>query len=191
MHQPFCSPQTKPQQDFFSEPSQASLTCTVDPAAYVPDARKLEGAEGREVFSEKKGISLFKVRLGWGVGGGGGVWKQTSSLLTGWRVALQTRQMDSHCDIPPAPPPIHVSKPNNKQDKTLRVRRLYDPDRRNLLYVAYSTRLSTAADEGGVSTGRYRTSICAVHLPNAPPVGAPAALPSAAVGADAGSAAAE
>jgi catabolite regulation protein CreA len=70
------------------------------------------------------------------------------------------------------------------QDKTLRVRRLYDPDRRSLLYVAYSTRLSTAADEGGVSTGRYRTSLCAVHLPEAPAVGAPAELPSAAVSAE-------
>jgi catabolite regulation protein CreA len=64
------------------------------------------------------------------------------------------------------------------------VRRLYDPDRRNLLYVAYSTRLSTAADEGTVTTGRYRTSICAVHLPDAPPVAQPAALPSVEVGAE-------
>lgn len=71
------------------------------------------------------------------------------------------------------------------QDKTLRVRRLYDPDRRTLLYVAYSTRLSTAADDGAVTTGRYRTSICAVHLPDAPPVAAPAVLPSAPVAADA------
>jgi catabolite regulation protein CreA len=40
--------------------------------------------------------------------------------------------------------------------QTLRVRRLYDPTRDTLVYVAYSTRLSSAADEGAVSTGRYR-----------------------------------
>lgn len=79
----------------------------------------------------------------------------------------------------------HLPRP---QDKTLRVRRLYDPDRRNLLYVAYSTRLSTAADDGAVTTGRYRTSLCVVHIPEAPPVAAPAALPSAAVGAADGAA---
>jgi hypothetical protein len=48
------------------------------------------------------------------------------------------------------------ARPPRPQDKTLRVRRLYDPDRRNLLYVAYSTRLSGASDDKGVSAGRYR-----------------------------------
>ncbi|GBF99110.1 hypothetical protein Rsub_11919 [Raphidocelis subcapitata] len=117
--------------DFFSEPSQASLTCTLTTEAFngIPDPKKLEGGEGREVFSEKKGLSIFK-------------------------------------------------------DKTLRVRRLYDPDRRNLLYVAYSTRLSTAADDKGVSTGRYRTSLCTVHLPEAPPVAVPAQLPAVTVSAE-------
>lgn len=55
------------------------------------------------------------------------------------------------------------------QNKTLRVRRLFDKERRTLLYVAYATRLAPGGDgadaEGAGS--RYRTSICAVPLPAA------------------------
>jgi hypothetical protein len=153
-----------------AEPSQASLTCAVAPGAFVPDPKKLEGTEGREVFSEKKGISIFKVRP-----------------APASRVPLP--HPADHPQHPPFPPPPHPPSthptPPPRQDKTLRIRRLYDPDRRTLLYVAYSTRLSTAADEGGVSTGRYRTSICALHLPDAPAVGGAAAeLPSAPVAAE-------
>ncbi len=59
---------------------------------------------------------------------------------------------------PPLPPPLGAA-----------VRR----------YTAYSTRLTSAADDGGVSSGRYRTSICALALPRAPPpaVEAPAPTP--------------
>ena len=53
------------------------------------------------------------------------------------------------------------------QNKTLRVRRVFDAERRTLLYVAYATRLAPGGDgadaEGAGS--RYRTSICAVPLP--------------------------
>jgi catabolite regulation protein CreA len=107
--------------DFFSEPSQASLTCVLGGDASSSSsplsqetteslARRLGGNGGVEVFAERKGLNLLR-------------------------------------------------------DKTLRVRRLFDADRRAAVYVAYSTRLGTAGDEGGVSTGRYRTSICAVPLP--------------------------
>lgn len=102
----------KLQKDFFSEPSQASLTCSIAPDATIRDVASLGGLEGKEVFAEKKGLSIFK-------------------------------------------------------DKTLRVRRIYDPTRGTILYVAYSTRLSSAADDGNVSSGRYRTSICALKLPAA------------------------
>ena len=59
-----------------TEPSQASLSCTIAPGAYAPDPKRLgEGGEGREVFSEKKGLSLFKVGWWWCVcRGGGWVW---------------------------------------------------------------------------------------------------------------------
>jgi len=101
--------------DFFSEPSQASLTCAITGPVSIkqgsPD--KLGGAEGSEVFSEQKGLNLFK-------------------------------------------------------NKTLRVRRVYDARRNALVYVAYSTRMTAAADDGAVSSGRYRTSICAVKLPDLP-----------------------
>ena len=43
---------------------QASLTCAVTGPITVPDMKKLEGSEGREVFSEKKGLNLFQVRMG-------------------------------------------------------------------------------------------------------------------------------
>ena len=44
------------------EPSQASLTCAATADAYAPDPKKLEGGEGREVFAERKGLSIFKAR---------------------------------------------------------------------------------------------------------------------------------
>lgn len=61
------------------------------------------------------------------------------------------------------------------KDKTLRVRRVYDPERRTLIYVAYSTRLS----DDNVTAGRYKTSLCTVHLPDPAPA-APAAAAAAA-----------
>lgn len=49
------------------------------------------------------------------------------------------------------------------QQKSLRVRRLYDSKRSTVIYIAYSTRLTSAGDEGGASTGRYKC-VC-FHLP--------------------------
>lgn len=103
--------------DFFSEPSQASVTCAaIGPVTIKNPNVKASG--GQEVFAEGKGLNLF-------------------------------------------------------QQKTLRVRRVYDEKHDTLLYVSYSTRLANNNDEG-VSSGRYRTSICA--LPVAPTVVA-AAVP--------------
>jgi len=47
-------------------------------------------------------------------------------------------------------------------NKTLRIRRLFDESKKSLVYVAYSTRIGSAGDEGKVSAGRYRTSICVI-----------------------------
>ena len=85
--------------------------------------------------------------------------------------------------------PTTTTTTRRPQDKTLRIRRLYDADRRSLVYVAYSTRLSTAADDGGVSTGRYRTSVCALRLPDAPAAAAAAAAEAGAAAAPAAAAA--
>lgn len=107
----------KLKKDFFTEPSQASLTCAITGPVKVKDLKQLTVSGGAEVFSEKKGLNLF-------------------------------------------------------QDKTLRIRRLFDAKRNTVVYVAYSTRLSSASDDGAVSAGRYRTSICALGLPaeaTAPP----------------------
>lgn len=99
------------------------------------------GLEGKEVFAEKKGLSIFKDKVGVCVWGG----------------ACGARQYVSELQSYSMPAPL--------LPQTLRVRRLFDPTRGTLVYVAYSTRLSSAADEGSVSTGRYRTSICALKLP--------------------------
>jgi catabolite regulation protein CreA len=48
-------------------------------------------------------------------------------------------------------------------NKTLKVRRVYDPANNALLYVSYSTRTSSA-DAEGPSAGQYKTSVCAVPL---------------------------
>lgn len=95
--------------DFFSEPSQASVTCVANGPVAIKNLAAVTKASGQEIFSEGKGLNLF-------------------------------------------------------QQKTLRVRRIYHDN--VLLYVSYSTRLSSSSDDGGVSSGRYRTSICA--LPVAP-----------------------
>lgn len=113
--------------DFFSEPSQASVTCAATGPIMIKNEGKVKANGGQEVFTEQKGLNLF-------------------------------------------------------QAKTTRVRRIYDAEHNALLYVSYSTRLTTSADEGGVSTGRYRTSICALPIiqPAAPMlVAVPAEVPAA------------
>lgn len=106
--------------DFFNEPSQASVTCALTGPLQIKDYKAISGPQGHEVFSERKGLSLF-------------------------------------------------------QNKTLRVRRLYDDKNNTLLYVAYSTRLDGSKNTSG---SRYKTSICA--LPVAPSVSPAASAPSAA-----------
>ncbi|CAL8462350.1 g1883 [Coccomyxa elongata] len=102
--------------DFFSEPSQASVTCAATGPVRIKDMNKVKGSGGGEVFSESKGLNFF-------------------------------------------------------QNKTLRVRRLYDEARNTLTYIAYSTRLSNSGDRP--SPSQYRTSICA--LPISPEVSSAAA----------------
>ena len=62
------------------------------------------------------------------------------------------RQSHSHLPVIPAPPPPR-------------------PFRQVIIYVAYSTRFTGAAEEKELSTSRYRTSVCAV------PVSAPSLVP--------------
>ena len=95
--------------DFFSEPSQASITCAANPnfPLKVINEKAVRASGGTELFSERKGLSLVA-------------------------------------------------------NKTLRVRRIFDPKRNALLYISYSTRLSDDAD---TASTRYRTSVCALPLP--------------------------
>lgn len=103
----------KLQKDFFSEPSQASLTCA-QTAKIAPkvDLASLP-SDGEEVYSERKNLSLAT--------------------------------------------------------KTLRVRRLYDADHDTLVYVSYSTRLSSTKDDGSSVSSQYKTSICTIPLYNSKP----------------------
>ena len=50
------------------------------------------------------------------------------------------------------------------QNKQTRIRRIYNPDSGDVVYVSYNTRNTRSADKGGVSSSRYRTSVCAVHV---------------------------
>ena len=44
-------------------PAQASVTCAATGPISVPDLSRIRGSEGREVFSERKGLSLFKNKV--------------------------------------------------------------------------------------------------------------------------------
>ncbi|CAL5227654.1 g10660 [Coccomyxa viridis] len=101
--------------NFFSEPSQASVTCAATGPVRIKDIKRISGPEGGEVFSEQKGLNFF-------------------------------------------------------QNKTLRVRRVYDQKHNTLVYTAYATRFQNSGD--GPSAGRYRTSVCALPIS---PVVSPAA----------------
>lgn len=97
-------------EDAFSDPSQSSISCTNGSGgAIVKDPSAIRGAEGKEIFSEAKGLNIF-------------------------------------------------------QNKKTRIRRIYDEKNENVLYVAYNTRNTRSKDEGGVSSSRYRTSMCSVHV---------------------------
>eukprot|EP00191_Tetraselmis_sp_GSL018_P000969 CAMPEP_0177610290 /NCGR_PEP_ID=MMETSP0419_2-20121207/19679_1 /TAXON_ID=582737 /ORGANISM="Tetraselmis sp., Strain GSL018" /LENGTH=189 /DNA_ID=CAMNT_0019105543 /DNA_START=171 /DNA_END=741 /DNA_ORIENTATION=- len=51
------------------------------------------------------------------------------------------------------------------QNKTLRVRRVFDEARETMIYIAYSTRLTRdSSDSHSLSSTQYKTSICAVPL---------------------------
>ncbi len=43
---------------------QASVTCAATGPLRVPDVERIRGADGHEVFSERKGLSLFKNKVG-------------------------------------------------------------------------------------------------------------------------------
>ena len=47
-------------QDPFSDPSQASLTCLATRPVTIKDEKEVVGSEGREIFSERKGLNLFQ-----------------------------------------------------------------------------------------------------------------------------------
>ncbi|KAK9906671.1 hypothetical protein WJX75_005888 [Coccomyxa subellipsoidea] len=46
--------------NFFSEPSQASVTCAATGPVRIADMNRVRGSSGGEVFSESKGLNLFQ-----------------------------------------------------------------------------------------------------------------------------------
>lgn len=61
--QPSCARKPAPPQDPFSDPSQASLTCLANKPVTVRDEAAIAGAEGKEIFSERKGLNLFQNKV--------------------------------------------------------------------------------------------------------------------------------
>ena len=49
--------------NFFSEPSQASVTCAATGPVVIKDVKKISGPEGSEVFSEQKGLNFFQNKV--------------------------------------------------------------------------------------------------------------------------------
>ncbi len=43
-------------QDFFNEPSQASVTCAITGPVAIKDMDSVKGSDGREIFSERKNV---------------------------------------------------------------------------------------------------------------------------------------
>lgn len=52
--------QDRLQKDFFSDPSQTSLACSNAGQVIVRDVERIRGGQGKEVFSEAKGLNIFK-----------------------------------------------------------------------------------------------------------------------------------
>ena len=46
--------------DFFSDPSQASLTCVASGAPTILDEKEVAAEGGREIFSERKALNPFQ-----------------------------------------------------------------------------------------------------------------------------------
>ena len=122
------------------------MTCALTGPLQIQDIKAISGAEGHEVFSERKGLSLFQNKV-----------LHCSTCVC---VALPQRgslsnSSDTHVML------CMSCLACSNQDacacwcccyavgmcvwaalQTLRVRRLYDEQNQTLLYVAYSTRLN-------------------------------------------------
>lgn len=81
---PPCPPlRCSPLQDPFSDPSQASLTCLANRPVTIPDEAAIAGAEGKEIFSERKGLNLFQVRWRWLAGACGSLRRPAAADAAG------------------------------------------------------------------------------------------------------------
>ena len=137
------------QGDFFTDPSTASITCVTDGPVKL-DSNVAMGKEGEEVFSEAKSL-LFKVGS-----------------------AIRTTGIAAVVSSPPSPPrtlpPLHfairhlIQPPAilRAKHQSVKVRRVVDKESNNIVYVSYSQRLSQDKND----KGRFKSSLCAVHVTN-------------------------
>jgi hypothetical protein len=75
---------------------QASVTCAATGTLHIKDPDRIKGSEGDEVFSERRGLSLFQNKVG-----------------AGWHASLEiawNQQFNCHCHhlcaIPQMPAPL-------------------------------------------------------------------------------------
>lgn len=209
----YCCPQAdRLKGDFFSDPSQSSITCAATGVVTVTNPAALGGQQGREVFSEKKNLSLFNDKVcrveegeGRGVSGGSAGHPVNQACCLGQRsiymwwqwdgyshpslaapsktgvsyVHILTRHVPAGAIMQPAvwsasratlqwlhsPPPPALLMPAGAALcgcfptlQTQRVRRVYDPARQTLIYVAYSTR-TLVSDSSRLREGSVRACV--------------------------------
>jgi catabolite regulation protein CreA len=145
-------------EDAFSDPSQSSIACTASPSAAFTagDPSAVSGKEGKEIFAELKALNPFQNKqTRWVIASSSCARSSRSATLRspvlGDSTLTRARRLYAHSRHAPS---------------FASIRRIYNPDTNDVVYVAYNTRNTRSADEGGVSSSRYRTSMCSVHISN-------------------------
>lgn len=110
--------------NFFSDPSNASITCVQTGPITIHKDAKL-GSEGEDIYEESRNM-FFKVRN----------WYSNIFL---YLIKFFPQQ--------------------------IRIRRVIDKQSNTLVYIAYTTRISTQSDS---NKSRFRSSVCALPLPPTP-----------------------
>ena len=117
------------------------MTCALTGPLQIQDIKAIAGSEGHEVFSERKGLSLFQNKVPNASLVLGSAPGTASNFLTAASICSSVHFAGSGFMLVEAGMCIKVRSHSGLHLQTLRVRRLYDDKNNTLLYVAYSTRL--------------------------------------------------